>query len=119
MVEKTRIIEIYEKEGAFSSVFRKITGQKGSEDYNTSDLSIIRQLLSNEKARLLHTIKIKQPKSIYSLAKILERDFKTVREEIILLKKFGFIELVEEKTGNRITHRPIIAANSVNIIVRI
>ena len=120
MADKTRIIEISNKEGTFTSVFRKITGQnRQDKDYNLSDLSILRQLLSNEKAKLLHAIKIKHPKSLYSLAKMLQRDFKTVREEIILLKKFGFIELIQEKQGNRITHRPVITANSVNIIVRI
>ena|SRR3989344_5846943 len=117
MAEKTRIIEIYEKGGTFTSVFRKFTGQKA--DYNTDDLSLIRQLLSNEKARLLNVIKTKQPKSLYALAKFLERDFKTVRGDILLLKKFGFIELIAEKTGNRITHKPIITANTINISIRI
>ena len=117
MVEKTRIIEIHEKTGAFSTVFRKFKSQK--KDYNTKDLGLLRQLLSNEKARLLNVVKIKQPKSLYALAKILERDFKTVREDIILLKKFGFIELIAERTGKRITHKPIITANTVNIVVRI
>ena len=89
MAEKTRIIEIYEKGGTFTSVFRKVTGQK--KDYNYKDLSILRHLLSNEKARLLNIIKVKKPRSMYNLAKILGRDFKSVREDVMLLKKFGFI----------------------------
>jgi len=71
-------------------------------DYNIKDLSLVRQLLSNEKARLLHVIKMKQPNSLYALAKFLERDFKTVREDILLLKKFGFLDLIEEKSGKMI-----------------
>tara|TARA_Y100000034_G_C6854939_1_gene388366 strand:- start:71 stop:424 length:354 start_codon:yes stop_codon:yes gene_type:complete len=117
MAEKTRIIDIYEKKGTFAGVFRKFTGEK--KDYNVKDLSLIRQLLSNEKARLLHTIKTNKPKSIYALAKFLKRDFKTVREDILLLKKFGFIDLIEEKTGKRRTHKPIITATSININIRI
>jgi hypothetical protein len=35
-----------------------------------SGLLALRQLLSDEKARILHTIKTKNPKSIYELAKI-------------------------------------------------
>ncbi|MEA3329417.1 MAG: hypothetical protein U9Q06_01615 [Nanoarchaeota archaeon] len=117
MADKTRIIDIYEKGGTFKSVFRKFTGQK--RDYNYSDLALLRKLFSNEKARLLNTIKMKQPTSIYSLAKFLGRDFKTVRDEIILLKKFGFIEILEEKRQGRTSHRPVLTATSINIIIRI
>ncbi|MEK6891360.1 MAG: HTH domain-containing protein [Nanoarchaeota archaeon] len=118
MAEKTRIIDISEKGGTFSSVFRRFTGHE--EEYNVKDLSILRQLLSNEKARLLYIIKTKKPLSIYALAKILKRDFKTVREDILLLKKFGFLDIVETKTkGKRISHKPIITASTINISVRI
>ena len=119
MAEKTRIIDIYEKSGTFTSVFRKFTGKK--EDYNYKDLAILRQLLSNEKARLLHVIKTKKPVSIYALAKILGRDFKSVRDDIILLKKFGFIDLIAEHggKGKRIRNRPIITSSTINVVIRI
>ena len=117
MTEKTRIIDIYEKGGAFSSYFKKFTGQK--QDYNYSDMAILRQIFSNEKARILSVIKIQKPNSIYRLAKHLGRDFKSVRDDILLLKKFGFIELVEEKSGNRKTHKPILSATTINIVIRI
>lgn len=113
----TRIIEVYEKGGTFSSIFRKFSGQK--KDYNYSDMSLLRQLLNNEKARLLNVIKIKQPNSIYALAKFLKRDFKGVRDDIMLLKKFGFVDLIKETTKGRETHKPVITANEVNILVRI
>ncbi|MBS3066624.1 hypothetical protein J4205_02255 [Candidatus Pacearchaeota archaeon] len=124
MVEKTRIIDIYEKEGTFTSVFRKFKGftgygEENKEEYNTADLSILRHLLSNEKARLLSVVKNKKPNSIYKLSKYLERDFKSVREDVMMLKKFGFLELVEEKSNNRITHKPLITASVINIVVRI
>ena len=117
MAEKTRIIDVYEGSGRFKSVFRKFTGQK--KDYNYKDLGLLRQLLSNEKARLLHVVKTTKPTSIYALAKFLKRDFKTVREDILLLKKFGFIELVSGKTGKRITHKPLITATTINVVLRI
>jgi predicted transcriptional regulator len=117
MAEKTRIIEINEKAGGFTSVFRKFKGSK--KDYNTKDLSLLRQLLSNEKARILNVIKIQKPTSIYALAKFLKRDFKTVRDDILLLKKFGFVDFIEEKKGNRISHKPILTANEVNIVIRV
>jgi len=116
MAEKTRIIEVYEKGGTFSSVFRKFAGSKS--DYNKSDMSLLRKLLSNEKARMLNVIKVKKPKSLYELAKFLERDFKTVRDDVMILKKFGFLDLIEEKSGKRKTHKPVITATTVNIVIR-
>ena len=80
MAEKTRIIDIYEKAGGFTSYFKKFTSQKQDDivkkqDYNYNDMSLLRQLFSNEKARLLHAIKVNKPSSIYGLAKLLGRDF--------------------------------------------
>lgn len=118
MAEKTRIIEVHEKSSTFSSVIRRFTGQK--DEYNFKDLSILRKLLTNEKARLLHVIKEQKPSSIYGLSKILKRDFKTVREDVLLLKKFGFIDLIEGKSkGKRLAHKPVISATTVNIVIRI
>ena len=115
---KTREILIEESKGAFS-IFQKSKSSKESYDFDS--LLSIRQLLSNEKARLLHVIKTKKPVSIYALAKILGRDFKSVRDDIILLKKFGFIDLIAEHggKGKRIRHRPIITSSTINVVIRI
>ncbi len=113
---KTREIFIKESYGAFD-LFRKPGVSKA--DYDFSGIAALRQLLSNEKARILDTIKTKNPKSIYELAKILKRDFKQVSEDIKLLERFGFIELVEEKTKNRIRHKPEIAVDRILINVQI
>ena len=83
---KTISISVGEKGGTFSSIFDKIKGKK-----KNSGISSLRQLLSNEKARLLHVCKLKKPESIYALAKLLGRDFKAVRKDIRLLEEFGFI----------------------------
>ncbi|MEM4625518.1 MAG: hypothetical protein QXJ28_02020 [Candidatus Pacearchaeota archaeon] len=119
MTERTRIIEIQEKSGTFVSVFKKFSTKK--EEYNFSDMSLLRRLLSNERARLLNVIKTRNPLSIYALAKILERDFKSVRDDVLLLKKFGFLNLVAEKSphGNRIKLRPVLEANTIHIILKI
>jgi len=120
MAEKTRIIEIKEKGGAFGSVLRRFTGTKEkTKEYNFSDIALLRKLLSNEKARLLSVVKEKNPESIYALTKLLGRDFKSVRDDIKLLEKFGFIELVAKTKSNRTLHKPVLTATALNIIVRI
>lgn len=113
---KTREITITEGEGAFS-IFKKPKTSK--KDFNFEGIFALRQLLSNEKARILNVIKHQKPNSIYDLAKKLGRGFKSVNDDLKLLERFGFIELIEEKTKNRIRHKPEIVVDSITIHVNI
>mgnify|MGYP001609898993 CR=1 FL=1 len=114
---KTRDINIVDEQGTFTTFFKKITGEH--ENYDFEGIHALRQLLSNEKAKILYTIKTKKPSSIYSLAKILKRDFKSVNDDIKLLEKFGFIDLIEERTGKRERLKPILVVDSIHINIQI
>jgi predicted transcriptional regulator len=114
---KTRKIEITASQTPLG-IFFKILGTKKRE-YDFSGISVLRQILNNEKARILHTIKNESPNSIYHLAKILGRDFKSVREDVALLEKFGFIDLIEEKKGNREMLKPILVVDAINITINV
>ena len=107
MAQKTRIkeITITDDKGAFTSFFKKITGDKS--DFNLEGLSSLRSLLSNEKARIIHVIKTRNPKSIYDVAKMVQRDFKSVSDDIKLLEEFGLIDLIKEHTGKRERLKPV------------
>lgn len=113
---KIREITIRDSKGTFT-IFKKRKLSK--KDYDFSGLKALRRLLSNERARILDTIKVHKPKSIYELAKILNRSFKSVSEDIQLLDKFGFIDLIEEKTKNRKRHKPEVAVDKVTIHIEI
>ena len=113
---KTREILIEESKGAFS-IFQKSKSSKESYDFDS--LLSIRQLLSNEKARILHVIKYQKPISIYDLAKKLGRNFKAVNDDLKVLERFGFLELVEEKTKNRIRHKPEIIVDNLVLNIKI
>ncbi len=112
---KTKTITLSEKEGAFSTIFNRFKSKKS---FN-SDISSLRQLLSNERAKLIHVIKTKQPDSIYELAKILGRDFKAVRQDIRLLEQFGLIELISSIKNSRERLRPIIDADKLVITLNL
>ena len=114
---KTREIVLVDKKGSFGILSKKSSGKK--EEFDFKSLSALRSLLSNEKARLLHVVKTQEPKSIYQLAKILERDFKSVFQDIKLLERFGIIERVSEKVGKRESHRPVITTDTLNITLNI
>jgi predicted transcriptional regulator len=113
---KTREISIRESKGTFS-IFKSSGISK--EEYDFSGILALRQLLSNEKARILDAIKTQKPISIYDLAKKLNRGFKSVNDDIKLLERFGFIELIEEKTKKRTRHRPKLVIDSLTINIRI
>lgn len=115
MAGKTKIreITISDEAGAFQAFFKKLSGEH--KDYDFQGLETLRKLLSNEKARLLHIIKTKKPGSIYSLAKLSGKDFKSVNEDVKLLEKFGFIEFISEKTGKRERLRPVLSVDKIRI----
>ncbi|MEX0920161.1 MAG: MarR family transcriptional regulator [Candidatus Pacearchaeota archaeon] len=113
---KTREITISESKGAFY-LFKKAGFSK--KDYDFEGLTALRRILSNERARILHSIKNQEPTSIYDLAKKLGRNFKSVSDDIKLLERFGFIELIEEKTKKRTRHKPVISADTITINIKI
>src|SRR4030042_3680376 len=109
----TRNITLNITTGSFSGIFRRLRGKGG--DYDFSGISALRQLLSDERARILHTIKTKDHSSIYGLAKVLGRDFKSVRQDVKLLEKFGLLELETNRQGKREMLKPILSADSLTI----
>jgi len=119
MAKKTKIMEvnIVEEGGAFNTFFKRFTGEH--EDYDFEGISAVRKLLSNEKSRILHVIKSKKPGSIYELAKILKRDFKSVSDDIKLLERFGFIDMISEKTGKRKRLRPVLVVDTITINIKV
>lgn len=114
---KTKDITIVEEAGSFNALFRHF--RSSEEAYDFEGLSALRKVLSNEKARILHTLKTKKPKSLYELAKILKRDFKSISQDVKLLERFGFIDMVAEKSGNRNRLRPVIVVDTINISIKV
>jgi predicted transcriptional regulator len=115
---KTRVreIRIRESKGSFDFFQKQGISKK---EYDFGGLTALRQLLSNEKARILDVIKNQKPNSIYELAQNLNRPFKAVFDDLKLLERFGFIDFVKEKRKNRICHRPEIAVEKIVIEVKI
>lgn len=111
--KKSRIINFYIKSSAFASIFKRLRGDRS--EYDFSALSELRHLLSNEKAKILSTIESRHPESVYQLAKLINRDFKSVWQDVKLLEKFGFIELRQEKQGKRKKLKPAVIISNLQI----
>ena len=112
---KTKIttINFNHENGIFSSIMNKINGTK------QLNIANLRQALSNEKARLLHIVKLKKPTSIYDLSKILNRDFNTVYQDVKLLERFGFIKLIKFFKNGRDRLQPVVDVDQVVIAINI
>lgn len=113
---KVREISIRQSGGSFF-IFKKPDTAK--ESYDFSGILALRQVLTPEKARLLDVVKTYKPNSIYELSKKLGRDFKAVFEDVNLLRRFGFIDLISEKTNNRLRYKPVILVDSISINISI
>ncbi|HIH52484.1 hypothetical protein COT60_02450 [Candidatus Pacearchaeota archaeon CG09_land_8_20_14_0_10_30_9] len=111
---KIKVREVIIKEGG--GTFSFLTGK---EKYDFDGLSSLKKILSKEKAKILDAVKYKEPKSIYNLAKILKRPFKSVFDDVKLLERFGFIELKKEKTKGRERLKPIISIDEMIIHFKI
>ena len=113
---KTREVYLKESKGNFS-----LFGSKGEadEEYDFDGISSLKKILSKEKARILDVIKYKKPRSIYELAKILKRPFRAVFDDIKLLERFGFIDMILEKDKGRVRHRPEIVVDQITIHIKI
>ena len=110
---KAITINLNQKTGVFSSIYNKIKGNEAVNQPNQKEIINLRQLLSNEKAKLIHAIKTQNPDSIYELSRILKRDFKAVRHDIKLLEQFGFVELLISQKDGRERLKPIISVDKI------
>jgi len=113
---KTKTITLKHESGMFTSIFR---GFKSNEKYKNPDVAMLRSMLSNEKARLLHVLKAKQPNSLYELTKLLGRDFKSVRQDVRLLEDFGLVEMIPIVKGKREKLKPLLVLDELKINIEI
>ena len=66
-------------------------------------LEVMRKFITDERLRILKTIKKEHPSSIYALAKTLKRDTKNVSNDVNYLAELGLIELRKIKEGRKKT----------------
>jgi predicted transcriptional regulator len=71
--------------------------------------------LSNERAKLLNTIKTKNPESMYHLSKISGRDFKSIKKDLEILERFGIISFEKAEKGKRRRLKPVLALDKLQI----
>jgi len=102
-------ISIKTKEDLFNEVkgvwerLEKGEQVKKHEGISFENIEAMRKILSEERLRILKTIKKQHPGSIYELAKFLNRDIKNTFDDVQFLARIGLIELKKTKEGREKT----------------
>ena len=102
-------ISIKSKEDLFNEVkgvwkkLEKGEAMKRHEEISLENTEAMRKILSEERLRILKTIKKEHPKSIYELAKLLKRDIKNTFDDVQFLAQMGLIELKKTREGREKT----------------
>ena len=79
-------------------------------------LEAVRNLLTEKRMELLHLIREKNPKSIYALAKLADRDFKNVHSDLKILKDYGLVKMSSIKQKKTpISRRMSVPYQAINI----
>lgn len=76
---------------------------KKHEGISFESLDSMRKVITEERLKILKTIKKDHPSSIYALAKMLHRDIKNTFDDVQFLAKMGLIELKKTKDGREKT----------------
>ena len=102
-------ISIKSEEDLFNEVkgvwkrLEKGESMKRHEGISFENTEAMRKVLSEERLRILKTIKREHPKSIYELAKLLRRDIKNTFDDVQFLAQIGLVELKKTREGREKT----------------
>ncbi len=88
------------------------------EELSFQNIDTLRKVLTEKRIELLHTIKKHHPESIYELAKLQERDLKSVNTDIEILTDLGLITL-EQLHDARQRIKPKIDFDAIHVEIPI
>jgi predicted transcriptional regulator len=93
---------------------------KGSrEEVGFTSIEAARNFLTRERLALLRAIRIRRPSSLYELAKMVDRDFKNVQEDIRILQHHGLVRIAKEPRGKRKVKVPHVPFDEIALRIAI
>jgi len=98
--------------------FNKGKYEEEKKTVSFENIKILRKTLTPERIKLMSIIRHKKPKSIYELAKMVNRDRRAVITDVNILNNLGFVELEKEHKVRDLV-RPIVNFEKLNIGVTI
>jgi len=93
--------------------------QKEDKIIYIESLDDARKLFTPERIKFLSTVRKENPDSLYALAKLLKKDFKTISTDARMLSNAGLLRLVSHKVGKRTKVRPVFTGNEINLAIAV
>jgi predicted transcriptional regulator len=81
-----------------------------------NNFEAISGILSATKMELFNCILLKNPKSLYELAKFMDKDQSQILRDVKILETLGVIDLVSEFDGGKEKTRPVAKYDEIKII---
>jgi len=91
---------------------------KKHEGISFESIDDMRKVLTEERLRILKTIKKEHPQSIYELAKMIHRDIKNTFDDVQFLAQAGLVELKKTKDGREKT-TPLVNYNRILLEIQV
>ena len=88
----------------FAKTFDAVrTGRRvqSRDEVGFTSIEAARNFLTRERLALMRTIRTRHPGSLYELARMVNRDFKNVQEDIGILERHGLVRISKEPRGKR------------------
>ena len=118
MKTKTIVVQIKSLDDAldeFVQVAKAVKAKKNVEPRKgtyVADVETARAIFTEGRMKIIQLLKVKSPQSIYALAKLLDRDFKNVYEDVTFLTQLGILKIEEASTG-RHQKKPILICDKI------
>lgn len=77
------------------------------------------KVLTPSRVEILNAIKSENPKSVYELAKILDKDQANVLKDVRVLEDYGFLDVEKIKDGGRVSSKPNCDINNIELIIKV
>lgn len=89
--------------------------RKSEDVVYAESIDAARRLMTNERLKMLSQVKSARPNSLYSLAKLLKKDIKTVATDAGILSSAGLLKLETYKEGKRTKVRPRVSTSKISV----
>lgn len=77
-----------------------------------------RKALTTKRLELLHLIKVNRPESLQELARLANRDIKSVVTDVGILEELGLIDMKRKKEGRR-ESAPSVGYDAIELLVAV
>jgi predicted transcriptional regulator len=101
---KIRIKSVAEALDDFREAFKRAEAGRQARRRNGvyfTSIEAARTLLTPNRLALLRAVRAERPRSMYELARILDRDPKNVQEDVRLLETYGLIRVTDARVSGK------------------